>query len=127
MALTGPPRSDASRANVLPASSSFFDYLNKVSDDDKQRKNPFDAVARPAIDPDYSATEGLTEEEWVHLLVTARDHHQPAAYRPRAYALLLVLYTLCLRIDSLLAALVEDLGYDRGHHILNVRIKGGRR
>ncbi|GAA3808388.1 hypothetical protein GCM10022206_53470 [Streptomyces chiangmaiensis] len=60
-------------------------------------------------------------------MVTARDHHQPAAYRPRAYALLLTLYTVCLRVDSLLAARVEDLGYDRGHHVLNVRIKGGAR
>lgn len=75
---------------------------------------PFDAVLRPNIDPDYSATEGLTEQQWILLLLTARDHHQPAAYRPRAYALLL-------------AARVEDLGHDRGHHVLQVRIKGGTR
>ncbi|MFC4467752.1 tyrosine-type recombinase/integrase [Streptomyces xiangluensis] len=126
MAPTGPPRSDASRANVLSAASSFFGYLDTVSED-RAVKNPFAAVLRPVIDPDYSATEGLTEDEQLLLMVTARDHHHPAAYRPRAYALLLTLYTACLRVDSLLAARVEDLGYDRGHHVLDVRIKGGAR
>ncbi|MGP3983777.1 tyrosine-type recombinase/integrase [Streptomyces sp. KR80] len=126
MARTGPPYSDASRANALSAASSFFDYLDKV-DDTAVRSNPFAGVLRPAIDPDYSPTEGLTEEQTALLLLTARDHHQPAAYRPRAYALLLMLYTVCLRIDSALAARVEDLGYDKGHHVINARIKGGAR
>jgi hypothetical protein len=57
-------------------------------------RDPRDQWPLHARKLDYSATEGLTEEEWVHLLVTARDHHQPAAYRPRAYALLLVLHAL---------------------------------
>ncbi|MFK4272533.1 tyrosine-type recombinase/integrase [Streptomyces milbemycinicus] len=125
MVRAGKPYSDASRANALSSASSFFSYLDVVSDEPV--KNPFDAVQRPVIDPDYSATEGLTEEEQVRLLLTARDHHQPKAYRPRAYALLLTLYTVCLRIDSLLAARVEDIGYDRGHWVLDVRLKGGAR
>ena len=123
MARIGPPLSDASRANALSAASSFFSYLDKVSEEGV--KNPFDAVLRPRIDPDYSPTEGLTEEEWVVLLRTARDHHQPAAFRPRAYALLLMIYTVCMRIDSLLSADVEHLGYDSGHHVINTRVKGG--
>ncbi|WP_406002398.1 tyrosine-type recombinase/integrase [Streptomyces sp. NBC_00829] len=94
-----------------------------VSDDGV--KNPFDAVQRPVIDPDYSPTPGYTEQEWAKLVVTARDHHRVAAYRKRAYALLLMLYTLCLRIDSLLNARVEHLGYDKGHHVLRVKVKGG--
>ncbi|MFF8293789.1 hypothetical protein ACF068_31905 [Streptomyces sp. NPDC016309] len=47
-------------------------------------------------------------------MAVARDEHRVAAYGKRAYALLLTLYTCCLRIDSLLNARVEDLGYDRG-------------
>ena len=122
----GKPYSEASRANALSAASSFFSYLDKVSDDGV--KNPFDAVARPYIDPDYSPTPGYTEEEWARLLATARDHHRVAAYRKRAYALLLVLYTCCLRIDSLLNARVEDLGYDKGHRVLLLeKMKGGGR
>ncbi|WP_351230004.1 tyrosine-type recombinase/integrase [Streptomyces sp. NPDC002133] len=123
LARTGEPYSDASRANALSAASSFFTYLDMVSEDGV--KNPFDAVQRPVIDPDYSPTEGYTEEQWIKLLITARDRHRVAAYRKRAYALLLVLYTCCLRIDSLLNARVEDLGYDKGHHVLRVKVKGG--
>ncbi|MFI5987124.1 tyrosine-type recombinase/integrase [Streptomyces sp. NPDC051555] len=123
MARTGAPYSDASRANSLSAASSFFTYLDKVSD--TSVKNPFDAVVRPYIDPDFSPTDGYTEEQWTKLLVTARDHHRVAAYRQRAYALMLVLYTCCLRVDSLLGARVEDLGQDQGHHVLRVRVKGG--
>ncbi|MDF4254665.1 tyrosine-type recombinase/integrase [Streptomyces sp. WMMB303] len=123
MARTGPPYSDASRANALSAASSFFAYLDVVSDEGV--RNPFAAVRRPVLDPDYSPTPGYTEQEFALLLATARDHHRAAAYRKRAYALVLVLYTCCLRIDSLLAARVEHLGYDRGHHVLKMRVKGG--
>jgi integrase/recombinase XerD len=125
LARTGPPYSDASRANALSAASSFFAYLDTVNEEPV--RNPFAAVRRPVVDPDHSAAEGLTEAETLRLLLAARDLHQPAAYRPRAYALLLMIYTVCLRIDSVLAADVEDLGHDRGHHVLNARIKGGAR
>ncbi|MET8014277.1 tyrosine-type recombinase/integrase [Streptomyces sp. NPDC005271] len=36
-----------------------------------------------------------------------------------------LLYHLCLRIDAALGARVEKLGYDKGHHTLEVRVKGG--
>lgn len=125
LARTGPPYSDASRANALSAASSFFRYLDKASDEGV--KNPFDGVQRPTLDPDFSPTEGYTEAQWIQLLVTARDHHRVAAYRKRAYALLLTLYFACLRIDALLNARVEDLAQDRGHHVLYVTVKGGAR
>ncbi|MFE7429045.1 tyrosine-type recombinase/integrase [Streptomyces sp. NPDC057545] len=126
MTRTGKPYSDASRANSLSAASSFFRFLDKVSDDGV--KNPFDAVQRPYINPDFSSTPGYTEQEWAKLLVTARDEHRVAAYRKRTYALLLVLYTCCLRIDALLNARVEDLGYDKGHRVLLLeKVKGGGR
>ncbi|MFZ3494716.1 tyrosine-type recombinase/integrase [Streptomyces sp. 5.8] len=126
MARTGQPYSDASRANALSSASSFFTYWDKVGDDGV--KNPFDAVQRPVIDPDFSSTPGYTEQEWARFLAIARDEHRVAAYRKRAYALLLMLYTCCLRIDSLLNARVEDLGYDRGHHVLHLeKTKGGGR
>ncbi|MFE4631279.1 tyrosine-type recombinase/integrase [Streptomyces mirabilis] len=126
MVRAGKPYSEASRANALSSASSFFSYLDKVSDDGV--KNPFAAVQRPVLDPDYSPTPGYTEQEWAKLLVTARDHHRVAAYRKRAYALLLMLYTCCLRIDSLLNARFEDLGYDKGHRVLLLeKMKGGGR
>ncbi|MGD6757317.1 tyrosine-type recombinase/integrase [Streptomyces sp. BH105] len=126
MMRTGKPYAAASRANALSAASSFFAYLDKVSDDGV--KNPFDAVQRPYIDPEFSPTPGYTESEWATLLVTARDHHRAVAYRRRAYALLLTLYCCCLRIDSLLNARVEDLGHDKGHRVLLLeKTKGGGR
>ncbi|MEV7445672.1 tyrosine-type recombinase/integrase [Streptomyces sp. NPDC091204] len=126
MARTGKPYADASRKNALSAASSFFVYLDKVSDDGV--KNPFDAVQRPYIDPTYSPTPGYTETEWARFVAVARDEHRVAAYRKRAYALLLMLYTCCLRIDSLLNARVEDLGYDKGHRVLLLeKVKGGGR
>ncbi|WP_330335739.1 tyrosine-type recombinase/integrase (plasmid) [Streptomyces sp. NBC_00536] len=126
MARTGALYSDASRANALSAASSFFGFLDKISEDGV--KNPFDAVQRPYLDPDYSSTPGYTEREWAKLLVTARDEHRIAAYRQRTYAMLLVLYTCCLRIDALLNARVADLAYDKGHRVLLLeKMKGGGR
>lgn len=125
MTRTGRPCSDASRRNALSAASSFFAYLDKVSNDGV--KNPFDAVQRPYVDPDYSPTPGYTEQEWARFLAVARDEHRAADYRKRSYALLL-LHTCCLRIDSLLNARVEDIGYDRGHNVLHLeKVKGGGR
>ncbi|MFC4467755.1 hypothetical protein ACFPH6_25035 [Streptomyces xiangluensis] len=123
MVRAGKPYSDASRASALSSASSFFAYLDVVSDE--LLKNLFDAVQRPVIDPDYSPAPATRRTKWVTLVVTARDRHRIAAYRKRAYALLLLLYTCCLRIDSLLSARVEHLGYDKGHHGLKVRVKGG--
>ncbi|GAA0464451.1 tyrosine-type recombinase/integrase [Streptomyces sp. NPDC046215] len=126
MVRAGKPYSDASRKNALSAASSFFVYLDKVSDDGV--KNPFDAVQRPYVDPTYSPTPGYTEAEWARFVAVARDEHRVAAYRKRAYALLLTLYTCCLRINSLLNARVEDLGYDKGHRVLLLeKVKGGGR
>lgn len=115
---TGPPRSDAARANLLSACSSFYKYAVRAH---AAEFDPFDLVSRPEIDQDGSETEGSTEEESALLLA--------AAYKdgPRSYALLLAMYSMALRLDSALSAQVEDLGYDKGHRILKVRLKGGRR
>lgn len=115
---TGPPRSDTARANVLSACSSFYKYAVRARGDGQ---DPFDLVSRPEIDQDGSDTEGSTEEESALLLT--------AAYKdgPRSYALLLAMYSMALRLDSALSARVEDLGYDKGHRILKVRLKGGRK
>lgn len=120
MAATGEPRSDASRANILSACSSFYVYavrLPAVAVD----ADPFAEVLRPSVDPDHSDTEGLTPEETGRLIKAAR------ALSARAYALVVLLYVLFLRVDSLLALDIEDLRYDRGHYVLVVTVKGGRK
>ncbi|NUR01396.1 MAG: tyrosine-type recombinase/integrase [Streptomyces sp.] len=118
LAPTGKPRDDASRANLLSACSSFHKYAVRAR---AAEFDPFALVPRPEVDPDYSDTEGSTEEETARLLAAARAHS------PRSYALLLAMYSMALRVDSALGAMVEDLGYDKGHRTLNVRLKGGRR
>jgi site-specific recombinase XerD len=115
---TGKPRSDTARANLLSACSSFYTYAVRAK---AAEVDPFALVPRPDIDPDYSDTEGSTEEETARLLTVARTEG------PRTYALFLAIYTMALRVDSALSARVEDLGYDKGHRTLNVRLKGGRR
>jgi integrase/recombinase XerD len=114
---TGPPRSDAARANLLSACSSFYKYAVRA----RGEARPLRPRARPEIDQDGSDTQGSTEEESARLLTAAREDG------PRSYALLMAIYSIALRLDSALGAQVEDLGYDKGHRILNVRLKGGRR
>jgi site-specific recombinase XerD len=120
MAATGKPRSDASRANVLSACGSFYVYAVRLPGVDVAA-DPFAEVLRPTVDPDHSGTEGLTPEETGRLIRAAR------ALSTRAYTVVVLLYVLFLRIDSLLALDIEDLHYDRGHHVLQVTIKGGRK
>ncbi|MEV7602947.1 tyrosine-type recombinase/integrase [Kitasatospora sp. NPDC089797] len=115
---TGAPYSDAARANVLSANGGF--YRHAVKTKALATGDPFADVLRPPIDPDHCATEGLTQEENLRLVEAAR------ARSKRAYALVLCLYVLFLRVDSLLSADVTDLGYDRGHHVLRIRVKGGK-
>lgn len=123
----GEPRDDTTRHNVLSACSSFFKFVlqTKALPRELIDANPFDGVLYPAIDPMFTRTEGMTEEEYVKLARTARDEHPCRRTAFRLYVLVLVLYHLCLRIDAALGARIEKLGYDRGHHTLEVQIKGG--
>lgn len=117
MALTGKPRSDASRANLLPACPSFYGYAVRAR---AAETDPFEAVLRPLVDPDESPTEGLTEDEMAKLIVTA------TAWSARTEALVKLLYLMWPRVDEVLARDADQLGYDRGHHDLPLRVKGGK-
>jgi site-specific recombinase XerD len=117
LAPTGKPRSDASRANVLSSASSFYTYAVRAG---AAPGDPFEAVLRPVVDPDESSTQGLTEDETVLLIATA------AAWSPRAEALVKLLYLMGPRVDEVLALDADQLGYDRGHRTLPLRVKGGK-
>ncbi|MFJ9343788.1 tyrosine-type recombinase/integrase [Streptomyces sp. NPDC101733] len=127
----GPPRSDATRRNVLAACSSFYAFLLKTHALPKEQleANPFDAVLYPAIDPLFTRSEAFTEPEFHTLLRTARDgldhrgNRWPTGHR--LYTELLMLYECCLRIEAALGARIEHLGQDEGHHVLDVEVKGG--
>ncbi|MGK5729744.1 tyrosine-type recombinase/integrase [Streptomyces sp. URMC 124] len=113
----GATLSESARAQALAAAGSFYDYAVRI---EALPANPFAHVDRPYIDPDHSPTEGMTPEEVERLIETARD------WAPRSYALVLLLYLLGKRIDEILALNASDLGYDRGHRTLPVRLKGGK-
>lgn len=117
MTPAGKPRSDASRANLLSACSSFYSYAVRTR---AAKADPFEAVLRPAVDPDESSTEGLTEAEMAKLIATA------TAWSPRAEALVKLLYLMGPRVDEVLALDADQLGYDRGHRTLPLRVKGGK-
>ncbi|MGW1767501.1 hypothetical protein ACWCQL_26015 [Streptomyces sp. NPDC002073] len=112
---------------MLSSCSSFYDFIlkTKAVPQAELDSNPFEAVLYPAIDPLFTRTEGFTEEQTRELLRTARDEHRPRRTAHRLYTLLLMLYGMCLRIEAALGARIEDLGYDAGHHVLNVEVKGG--
>lgn len=107
---------DTTQAHALSTASSFYQYAITL---DVTDRNPLQHVRRPKIDPDYSNTEGLTDKEMARLIEAARQNSA------RSYALVLLLYTLGLRVNGALAADVTDLGYDKGHRVLTYTKKGG--
>lgn len=114
----GKPLSDSAQAQALAACGSFYTYAVRLQ---ACATDPFASVDRPYIDPDYSPTEGMLPEETAALIEAARGH------APRSYALVALLYLLGPRIDEVLALNADQLGYDRGHQTLPLRLKGNKR
>ncbi|GIF41345.1 tyrosine-type recombinase/integrase [Actinoplanes xinjiangensis] len=120
----GKPAAESTIARRLSAVASWYEYLvvNTAADPEPLiRYNPAQAAARPRVDPDESTTVGLDRPEADRLLAEAR------ADSLTSYALLLLLLVAGLRVGSVISALIEDLGSDRGHRVLNLTVKGGRR
>ncbi|MEU4689370.1 tyrosine-type recombinase/integrase [Actinoplanes sp. NPDC023714] len=120
----GRPAAESTIARRLSAVASWYDYLvvNTAADPEPLiRHNPAQAAARPRIDPDDSSTVGLARTEADRLLAEAR------ADSLTSHALILLLLVAGLRVGSAIGARIEDLGNDRGHRVLNLTVKGGRR
>ncbi|MFE3429781.1 tyrosine-type recombinase/integrase [Streptomyces sp. NPDC059171] len=114
----GKPPAETTQAQALAAAGSFYTYAARLQAVDT---DPFAAVNRPYVDPDYSPTEGMLPEETAKLIQTARD------WAPRSYALVTFLYLLGPRIDEVLALDASQIGYDRGHTTLPLTLKGGKK
>lgn len=112
----------SSTARRLSALTSFYRHL---VEHDILAANPVAAVRRPAVDADHTVTVGLDRDQARAFLAAADAGTGPARLRTAAAARLLL--HLGLRVDELAAADVEDLGHDRGHRVLAVTRKGGRR
>jgi len=81
-------------------------------------RNPAARADRPRLDPDYSATVGLTDVEMDQLLAAADADSATSA-------LIRLEFTVGLRVGSTLTARIEHLGWDQGHRTLDVAVKGG--
>jgi site-specific recombinase XerD len=106
----------------LSALSSFYCYC---AAHDLVARIPTTGVARPMVDPDYTATVGLARDE-ARALVAAADADRGAQALRTAAVVRLLLHN-ALRVDEACAADVADLGADAGHQVLRVTRKGARK
>ncbi|HEX6075874.1 MAG TPA: tyrosine-type recombinase/integrase [Micromonosporaceae bacterium] len=119
--LTGSRRTVARR---LSGVSSWYRYL--VANDVCQR-NPFDAVARPAVHRDVSPTVGMTAAQAAAVLDAADDAARRCGSEAalRDAVLLRILFDTGVRIGALLGANVNSMGHDAGHRVMRYVNKGG--
>jgi integrase/recombinase XerD len=82
-------------------------------------------VARPVVDPDYTATVGPDRDQ-ARALVAAADADTGAQALRTAAVVRLLLHN-ALRVDEACAADIADLGEDSGHRVLRVVRKGARK
>jgi integrase/recombinase XerD len=102
----------------LSALSSFYRYC---AAHDLTGRIPTQGVARPAVDPDYTATVGLDRDQ-ARALVAAADADAGAQALRTAAVVRLLLHN-ALRVDEACAADIADLGEDSGHRVLRVTRK----
>lgn len=114
---TGRALAAASIARRTAALHGFYRYATRHG---AVTGSPFTDAQRPAVD-DESMASGLTRREVHALLAAARAHS------PRSAALVALLLLNGLRISEALGARIDDLSSDRGHRVLRIRRKGGRR
>lgn len=118
--LTG---SIASQARALAALSSLYTYLIENEEPgegaEEVESNPFRSVKRPKVNPKFSPTKALADEDTDKLMAAAEERS------PRAAAIVAVLYYTGIRVTELVTADAADLGIERGHRTLKIRRKGG--
>lgn len=118
------PAAESTIARRVSAVASWYAYLMANTADDPAPlvgRNPARTAARPRPDQDDSATVGLARGEVDRLLAAATADGAGSA------ALIWVLVAGGLRVGSAITARVEDLGHDRGHRVLDLMTKRGRR
>ena len=103
-------------ARRLSALASFYRYCEQEG---HVERNPAIDVRRPKVDNE-SRTLGLDRTELSAFMVQAGI----GTHREHALASLLALNGL--RVSEALNADIDDLGFERGHHILRIIRKGGK-
>ncbi|QOW64752.1 tyrosine-type recombinase/integrase [Rothia terrae] len=106
--------SNASVARRLAAISAFYRFLLL---DEVIEKSPAEYIRRPTIDPDFTATEALTQREALRLLDAATEHSL------RAQTLVDLLLSTGLRISEALSIRESDISEGK----LLITRKGGKK
>jgi site-specific recombinase XerD len=109
-------------ARKLAAASSWYDWLTRGGRADA---NPFARLDRPVVDRHVSATPGLTRDQAMAMIAAADVARGPQL--ARTSALIAALLLTGTRVGEVTGADIEDLGTDRGHRVLWVTRKGGKR
>lgn len=103
-------------ARRLSALTSFYRYCEQEG---HIKRSPAAHVRRPKVDNE-SRTLGLDRTELSAFMVQAGIGTQ------REHALLSLLALNGLRVSEALNADIDDLGFERGHHVLAITRKGGK-
>jgi site-specific recombinase XerD len=110
-------RSKATVARKLSAIAGFFRY---AVDEDLLGRNPAANIRRPRLS-DESPRFGLDRHELARMLAIANTAG------PVAYALVCLLALNGLRVTEACSAGVDDLSDERGHRLLAITRKGGKK
>jgi site-specific recombinase XerD len=110
-------RTPATVARKLSTLSGFYRY---AVNEDLIGRNPVTAVRRPKVGSDTQST-GLDRNELASLIAAARNDGL------RTHALVLLLAMNGLRISEALEAEASDLDTERGHRVLRITRKGGKK
>lgn len=110
-------RTPATVARRFSTLSGFYRY---ALGEEAIARNPMSSIRRPKVGTDTVST-GLDKEE-LAALVTAAE-----ADSPRSLALVLLLGLNGLRVSEALGSDVDDLGTERGHRVLYITRKGGKK
>ena len=123
--VTGQLDGGAEASSVRRRLSALSSFYRHCAAQDLVGRIPTAGVARPVVDPDYTATIGLDRDQARALVAAADADRGPQALRTAAVIRLLL--HNALRVDEACAANVADLGADTGHRVLRVTRKGARK
>jgi site-specific recombinase XerD len=110
-------RTPSTIARRLSTLSGYFRYAVA---EDLIARSPVAHIRRPRV-AEESPTTGLTKDELTRLLDAAHEDG------PRSYALVSLLALNGLRVAEVLGADVGDLDHERGHRVLRITRKGGKK
>lgn len=117
--------SGAAASTITRRLSALSGFYRHAAAHDLITHSPTAGVTRPTIDPDYTATIGLDRDQ-ARALIAAADA-DPGRAQPRTAAVIRLLLHNALRVDEACSANISDPGHDRGHRVLHVTRKGGKK